>query len=75
MNLTSIRPGDEANWKEISCQSTFPGKLMVFDWGYTFMGKDWCIGYLALSFHKCYAWGVYLRMMPKFTLNFYYTQV
>ena len=32
----------------LAVQTIIPNKLLVFGWGYTFLGKDWCTGYQAL---------------------------
>ena len=56
------RLGAGANWKAfLAVQSSIPGKILVFDLGYTLLDKYWCTIYEALSSSlKCYAWSANL---------------
>ena len=55
----------------LAVQNTFPNILLVFGWGYTFLGKDWCTVYQALpSSLKCYAWSANLRVLLKYTYSY-----
>ena len=51
----------------IAAKSAFSGKLWLFCWGYTFMGKYWLRGYQALSSSlKCYTWCADLKILLKY---------
>ena len=59
----------------LAVQNTFPNNLLVFAWRFTFLGKDWCTNYQALSLSlKCYAWSANLRILLTYT-QFYFSPI